>query len=178
MADAGRTVEQFRVRGAAAARAHEAVRSAFGAGLRDRDPVAYNQLLRTFHAAVAAALPSAQPRFMSALAAGDPRSAEVAIAFLEADPFFFRSGYEKQALIRHLKRIPLTDAQRERLGRVVIAAIDGRDRAELRHYGRLAAGVWTPALEQAVEARMDIPDAGVARRAFWIAKSVVDAGKA
>ncbi|MGE0698591.1 MAG: hypothetical protein AB7O57_05800, partial [Hyphomicrobiaceae bacterium] len=170
MTNAARTAEHFRNRGAAARRAHEAVTTAFATRLRERDPVAYDGLLRTFHAAVAAALPSSDPQFFANLARANPRFVEAAIAFLEADPRFFRSGYEKQMLIRHLKRIPLGDRQRERLGRVVLDAIDGKLwNGHLRHYARLACGVWTDALDAAVAERMTSLDLGVQKRATRVA---------
>lgn len=158
--------------------AHEAVTQAFRERVRDKDPGRYDALLRDFRAATTAALPSSDPSFLPELAAGSVQKVDTAIAFLEADPWFFRSGYEKQKLIRHLKRSKLTIAQRERLELVVVAAIDGRDRAEFRHYGRLASGVWSDALDQMVAERMKSDDPGVRRRATWVAEAAMSAGKA
>lgn len=164
--------------GEAARLAHEAVTRAFRAGLRDRDPASYQALIDDFRARTASALPSCQEGFMAGLAAGQPRRIDEAIAFLEADAWFFRSGYEKQALIRHLKRATLSAEQRRRLGGVVLAAIDGRDRVEFRHYCRLACGVWTEVLDDQVAERMASRDPGVRRRAFWVGEAAVNAGKA
>lgn len=158
--------------------AHEAVSEAYRARLRDSDPVRYNALLADFHAKLALALPSCGPDFLAGLAAGHADIVETAIAFLEADPWFFRSGYEKQRLIRHLKRARLSDVQRDRLGRVVLAVIDGRDREGFRHYCRLACGVWSPMLDEEVAARMGSDDPGIRRRATWVAEAAISAGKA
>ena len=106
------------------------------------------------------------------------RSVDTAIAFLEADPWFFRSGYEKQNIIRHLKRTPLTEPQRMRLARVVLKAIEGRDRIEFRHFGRLACGIWSDFLDEEVTQRMQSDDAGIRRRATWVAEAAISAGKA
>jgi hypothetical protein len=171
--------EIWRQRGEAARRAHEAVTAAFAAHVRERDPDRYDALLRDFREKTAAALPSGDRAFMRSLANGQARAIETAIAFLEADPWFFRSGYEKQNLIRHLKRSrQLTAAQRERLAHVVLAAIDGRDRTEFRHFGRLACGIWSDFLDEQVAVRMQSDDAGIRRRATWVAEAAVSAGKA
>lgn len=42
----------------------------------------------------------------------DPAGLETAIAFLEADPWFFRSGYVKAVLIRYINRLGLLPGQR------------------------------------------------------------------
>ena len=171
-------VETWRSRGEAAKLAHEAVNRAFREHVRERDPDRYDALLADFRLKTAAALPSSDPAFMPGLAKGHARLVETAIAFLEADPWFFRSGYEQQNLIRHLKRSRLTEPQRSRLGRVVIAAIDGRDRREFRHFCRLACGVWSDMLDEEVARRMESDDAAIRRRAIWVAKAAISAGKA
>ena len=179
-------VETWRRRGEAARLAHEAVNQAFRAHVRERDPDRYSALLEDFWAKTAAALPSTNPDFLHSLAEGHARIVESAITFLEADSWFFRSGYEKQNLILHLKRAKLSLSQRLRLGRVVLAAIDGhaagvpanRDRREFRHYGRLACGVWSDMLDEEVTQRMQSPDPGIRRRATWVAEAAISAGKA
>ncbi len=168
----------FRRLGEAARLAHEAVQMAFKARVRERDPDHYAALLKIFHAATAAALPSSKPNFMQGLAEGATQHVEAAICFLEADPWFFRSGYEKQALIRHLKRALLDAHQRDRLGAVVLAAIDGRDRPEFRHFCRLACGIWSDSLDEGVATRMTSADPGIRRRAIWVAQAAIDANKA
>lgn len=171
-------VETWRRLGEAARCAHEAVNAAFRAHVREREPDRYDALLKDFWLKTAAALPSSDPAFMPGLAAGHSRYIETGIAFLEADPWFFRSGYEKQNIIRHLKRAALTEAQRLRLARVVLAAIDTRDRVEFRHFGRLACGIWSDFLDEEVAKRMRSPDPGIRRRAIWVAEAAISAGKA
>jgi hypothetical protein len=171
-------VDTWRRRGEAARRAHEAVNEAFRAHVRERDPDRYDTLLQDFRVKTAAALPSSDAAFRPGLANGHVHFVETAIAFLEADPWFFRSGYEKQKIIQHLKRSRLTERQRTRLARVVLAVIDGRDRVEFRHYGRLACGIWSDFLDEEVAARMQSRDAGIRRRATWVAAAAISAGKA
>jgi hypothetical protein len=171
-------IETWRRRGEAARIAHEAVNAAFELHVREREPDRYDALLRDFREKTHVALPSSDRHFISSLAKGQPRAIEIGIAFLEADPWFFRSGYEKQNIIRHLKRAQLTESQRLRLARVVLAAIDGRDRREFRHFGRLACGVWSDFLDEEVANRMQSRDPGIRRRAIWVAEAAIHAGKA
>lgn len=171
-------LETWRRRGEAARLAHAAVNAAFAAHVREREPDRYAALLQDFRQKTAAALPSTDKDFMPGLAAGHARLVATAIAFLEADPWFFRSGYEKQNIIRHLKRARLDEAQRARLARVVLAAIDSRDRVEFRHFGRLACGIWSDFLDEQVAERMQSPDPGIRRRATWVAAAAISAGKA
>jgi hypothetical protein len=186
-------IETWRRRGEAARLAHETVNRAFREHVRERDPDRYDALLKDFWEKTAAALPSTDRDFMPGLAKGYVRFVETGIAFLEADPWFFRSGYEKQNIIRHVKRAQLTEAQRLRLARVVLAAIDGHasgvqghavgvrekgHRVEFRHFGRLACGIWSDFLDEEVANRMQSPDPGIRRRATWVAEAAISAGKA
>lgn len=58
------------------------------------------------------------------LKARDALALESGIAFLEADPWFFRSGYIKEWLTTFIRRLPLSDAQEERLRRVVLHIVE------------------------------------------------------
>jgi hypothetical protein len=53
------------------------------------------------------------------LLAGDQPTIEAALCFLEVRPYFFRSGYMYQELLRKIKRAPLTPPQQGRLEQVV-----------------------------------------------------------
>lgn len=102
---------------------------------------------------------------------------EAAILFLEADPWFFRSGYLKVELIRSLKRATLTPREIERLGFVLIQTVDRRHRREFRSYCRLAAHVATPELAERLRERLDSQDAEVRRRARWMLSRVEQRAK-
>lgn len=172
-----RDTAAWRRLGTEAALAHEAVHRAFRDHVRENEPAKYDALLRDFRAKTEKALPSSNPEFRRLLASGHERTVDTAIAFLEADPWFFRSGYEKKALIQRLKRVNLTVGQRQRLAIVVLWAIDGRW-AELKHYRRLACTVWSNFLDVEIAKRMESTDEGIKRRAIWFAEAVIAAGKA
>jgi hypothetical protein len=57
------------------------------------------------------------------IVAGDEETIESALCFLELRPYFFRSGYMYQNLLRKMKRAQVTKLQAERLN-VVLAKLD------------------------------------------------------
>lgn len=79
---------------------------------------------------------------------GDRETIEDALLFLEVDPWFFRSGYLKERVIRHLKGAQLSDGDKGRLRNIIFAVAIGRNRREWRDYCRLALKVWTPEWEE------------------------------
>jgi len=84
----------------------------------DRD--AWSQACVDFHGAFGElAFPGGEPMWSSFIA-GEHAGIEAAIVFLEADPYFFRSGYLKQQLWHRLKRFPLTGEQSLRVEAVAL----------------------------------------------------------
>lgn len=106
------------------------------------------------------------------LRAGDPVFVERAISYLEADLYYFCSGYYKQHIIRHLKWVTFDLSQRERLCRVVLRVVDSYDRVEFRYYCRLAAAVQTTAFIAEIRKRIESHDDGIIRRASYLLRYV------
>lgn len=79
-----------------------------------------------FHSAFRAMYPPDEESVIQALAAGDLDTVEWALVFLEANPQCFRAGYLRERMLRYLARIldGLSEADRARLTRVVLAAVD------------------------------------------------------
>lgn len=102
------------------------------------------------------------------LLAGKSENLEPYIAFLEADLYFFRSGYMKEEVIKGLKRTPLTESQRSRLQAAVLAVIEKGFRREFRDYCQLARRIQTAKWLQEIEARLSSKDTGIALRAKWV----------
>jgi len=62
-----------------------------------------------------------------------------AVTFLEADPFFFRSGYIKEEILGRLRAAPLDPGQKKRLQQVILARVrDTTTKREFRRYCALA----------------------------------------
>lgn len=106
------------------------------------------------------------------LRAGDAAGLESAIAFLEADLMFFRSGYVKTKLTRYIKPSMLTPAQAARLRRVVLSIVDRRDDRDFRAFCRLARKVDAPELHEQLRQRLKSTDANIRRRARWVLDAV------
>lgn len=85
-----------------------------------------------FRAVVTRAYPAGFWEAFDRLPTGDADAIEMATLFLEADPWFDRSGYVKAELIRRLKRLPLPSDIQERLRAVVLEVARMRDRREYR----------------------------------------------
>lgn len=105
---------------------------------------------------------------MRDLLAGESENIEPYIAFLEADLYFFGSGYMKEEVIKGLKRTPLTSSQQSRLRHVILTVVEKGFRREYRDYCRLARRIQTPEWLQEIEARLSSKDTGIALRAKWV----------
>lgn len=102
------------------------------------------------------------------LRAGNPQLLEHAIAFLEVDPFVFRSGYAKATIIRCIKCLSFTQNQLERLRWVVVEIVKRSDRSEFWAYCRLAASVHSPEFEERMRGLLGSMNSGVRRRARFL----------
>lgn len=128
----------------------------------------WSEAAAAFHRALDAAYPPGFRETFHRLKSGEADDLEPLIAFVEADPIFFRSGYMKADCIRLLKRQNLTEHEADRLRQALLKVVDQRDRREFRHFCRLARAVDSPDLRAALRERLlTHPDPNVRRRAGW-----------
>lgn len=160
-------------------RAHRAVHEAHAAYRKNpTDPAlkaAWEDATAAFHQ-ILTTYPAGFWRALDAVNAGETAGLVEVLAFLEADPWCFRSGYAKSAALKAVTRVALDDHAVQRLQAVVLAAVDGRDRREFRWYCRLARRVLTPEFEAALHARLDDPDPDIQRRARWVLDAIAKHG--
>jgi hypothetical protein len=90
-----------------------------------------------------------------------------AIKYLEKDEWKFGSGYAKADLIRLVRKLDLKPDEADRLRRVVLAVVDGRDRREFRHYCLLACKVDSPQLRKELTRRLEDENEMARRHARW-----------
>ncbi len=90
--------------------------------------------------------------FLSRLRASHREAIEDAILYLEVDPWYFRSGYLKERLIRRLKAAVLTEKDRERLRKVIWKVASGKNRREWSNYCSLAVVVANAEMVELLEA--------------------------
>ncbi len=138
---------------------------------RHESPAARALWLRaiaSFRTAVELAYPPGFWELLEKLPSGDPGAIESAVLFLEADPWFFRSGYVKVAVIRKLKRLGLSPEVQEKIRAVLVQVVKGRDRREFRAYCQLARSVDSAALREELVPLADSSEAQVRRHARWM----------
>ncbi len=106
------------------------------------------------------------------LRGGDATQKEAAIAFLEADPWFHGSGYDKTVIIRALKPPMLKPSDIRRLQSVVLSLVDRRDDRDFHAFCRLAAKSDGPELRDGLTRRLNSTDADIRRRARWVLEAL------
>ncbi|MBA3954976.1 hypothetical protein H0X48_06680 [Candidatus Dependentiae bacterium] len=84
------------------------------------------------------AFPGGLEHGLQLLKAQDPNTTQIAIDYLEVNPYFFRSGYIKEKIIRLLKKINVSEQQKKQLQEIIINVVKNKPRRELREYARLA----------------------------------------
>lgn len=134
----------------------------------DRDHSSFSEWERcveAFWAAMRDALPAEFWSSAEQVRQGDPAGAELLIEFLEADPYYFRSGYLKADALRWLGRIRLNETQKNRLRAVVLKATKAGWRREFRRYCTFARQLDTPAFRSALSTLASSSDGGTMKRA-------------
>jgi len=90
-----------------------------------------------------------------------------AFRYLAVDPYYFRSGYAKQDLLRLIKRLSLTADEREVLQELIIRRIQTRALREFRALCRCIPLLASEAFYADVLAAAQDDDRAVARRAAF-----------
>ena len=97
---------------------------------------------------------------------GDAERRLFAFDFIDCDPFFFRSGYALEALLRRAKSLRLSNRKMDILRRFVLRRIDKGGRREFRCLCRMIPLIDSPALRAEIEARSLAPDPRQRQRAL------------
>jgi hypothetical protein len=106
---------------------------------RNTDEQAWHRATQEFHAAYdRLAFPGGLKEGLERLKQHDPSAIKLAVIYLEANPYHFRSGYSKEKIAQILKQVPLTDDQKQRLLTAIAAAASDKDQRKLRVYNALA----------------------------------------
>jgi len=139
----------------------------------------WKKAARAFHESYdTLAFPGGITRQFELLKTGDPEAIEMAVRFLEADPWYFRSGYHKADLLKLLRQQPLTDDQCARLRSLILERVRGRPVRETRAYCRFAPKVTNAGFESEVTTIAQHSNRTAARHAQWILDCLKSAGKA
>jgi len=103
---------------------------------------------------------------------GNLAGLESAMKFLEADPWFYRSGYVKADLLRFINRVDLPKSALPRLRKIVLNAVNSRDRREFRKYCNLAKRIDGPEFQECLIKLLEDEDPAVRRRAAWVIETL------
>jgi hypothetical protein len=101
-----------------------------------------------------------------ALGAGDASAGGPALAYLEADPYYFRSGYARCHLAGRLSLVALTGPQQARARDLVLKTVDGECHCGQPGIGRLARSVADNTLRRALRRQLHSADPSIAHRAL------------
>lgn len=97
---------------------------------------------------------------------------ENAVTYLEVDPLYFRSGYDKAQLLRHLKRAELSGDHKRRLRKVALMAVEKARSVEFRQYCQLAAHLASKEMVAGLSKQAASTDKLIGRRAKWMLEHV------
>ena len=111
------------------------------------------------------------------LKAGSAEAIEMAIRYLEADPWYFRSGYHKADMLRLLRKHPLNEDQNSRLRRLILLRVRGRHVRETRDYCRFAPKVTNPDFEAEIRDIAAHSNRIASRHAQWVIDCLKSAGQ-
>ena len=143
-----------------------------------KNMAAWQEATRAFHAAYdKLAFPGGLNTEFERLRVGDATAIEMAIQFLEANPWYFRSGYHKANILKMLRKHPLSDDQFARMRKVVLERVGGRPVREMRAYVRFAPKVSTPEFEAEIVNIAENANREAARHAQWVLDCLKSAAK-
>jgi hypothetical protein len=109
----------------------------------------------------------------ASLSENQPTDLTPVLTFLEADPYFFGSGYTKESLLVLLKRYDFTPTQAEQMRELVLTAVTRPAwRREFRYYGRLARKVDSPAFRAALTEIMTNGEYRERKKAAWVLEAL------
>ena len=153
---------------------NEAIHRTYRArSLSKTNAAAWSDACEAFHSSYdRLAFPGGLTRAYDMLRKRDAAILEPVIAFLEADPYFFRSGYIKADLVKALSKFPLDQRQRTRLQQVIVARVKGPPRREFRKYCNLAPRVTAPEFEDDLDRLAGSSDPVTGRQAKWVLEAL------
>jgi hypothetical protein len=105
-------------------------------------------------------------RIMVGLDSRDTSVVGPTLAYLEADPYYLRSGYTRGRLAGRLSGVKLAEPQSSRARDLVLKVVDGECHCPAHGIGRLARSVADNGVRRALRERLHSPDGAVARRAL------------
>lgn len=135
---------------------------------RDKDQesyLAWKKACQSFHDEYKLIFPHG---WLAKLKAQDPEAIKFAIAFLDIDPIFHRSGYIKEKILHLLKQSKLNAKQKLNLQNIILKKIYKGFSREFKYYARLAQKISSSDFENSLYALSQSEDNNIAKKAKWI----------
>lgn len=128
-----------------------------------------------FHAACARVYPEPLQQVDRGLKHASDIDTAVMLDFLEADPFFYRSGYMKEKILTEFKRRQLDRHEVARLQAIILRVVVTQDhRREFRYYCRAAANVDDRKFRAKLAALEGSRSTKISLRANWVLAALDD----
>jgi hypothetical protein len=124
----------------------------------------WQEACREFQAYTGRLYEFVRPQILEQIRAG-AQPWRAALILLEADPWFFWSGYMKGRVARALKHVAFTEVETRRVVAIVLAVVNGKDRKEFKDYCRLAKRAATAELRAGLEHALESTDRRTRSRA-------------
>lgn len=102
---------------------------------------------------------------------------EFAFSYVETDPYFFRSGYILERLVRRLKKLILSDAEKKLIQELILRRIDTKALRNFRDICRLIPKVETPGFSNEISERLRAKEPSIRHRAELAASYLPIHGK-
>ncbi|MBS2027992.1 MAG: hypothetical protein JST54_08830 [Deltaproteobacteria bacterium] len=134
----------------------DAVNAAHGE-LAARGQPGHAEAAARFHSAIEAAWPPGFFEQLERCKQGDPSGLDAVLDFLEACPYFFRSGYIQGKALAYALRPSRTPAQDERLRAIVHGAVTGRLWLPFRRIPTIARAVDAPGMRAELQRLLEHP---------------------
>lgn len=102
---------------------------------------------------------------------------DFAFSYIATDPYFFRSGYILERLVRRIKKLELSDAEKESIRELILRRIDTKALRNFRDICRLIPKVETTGFSNEIAERLRSSEPGIRHRAELAASYMPINGK-
>lgn len=97
----------------------------------------------------------------------DPKLREFTFDYIDQDPYFYRSGYRMESLLKCVKKLTLSDSEKASIQCLILSRIETRALRNFRQICRLIHMVENEGFHAQVTARTKLSDPQVKRRAAF-----------
>ncbi len=107
----------------------------------------------------------------------DNRLRDFAFSYVATDPYFFRSGYILERLVRRVKKLDLSDAEKELIQQLILRRIDTKALRNFRDICRLIPKIETTGFSNEIAERLRSNEPSIRHRAELAASYLPIHGK-